>query len=179
MRKLILLFFLASFFCSYAQQKTMASKLKYHSFSVVPLSIYFDNNSSGLALSGAVSFTYKKHLFFLGLSAGSEFIIIGRYADNFEQINLLYGKELKLSRTLFLDLHTGAGYFSLSATAINPNKLGEERATTMGFPIKTKFRVLLGKQFSLGLQFQANVNSIRTIYTTGIMLKWNKKSTIL
>ncbi|MFD1614659.1 hypothetical protein [Gelatiniphilus marinus] len=148
----------------------MASKLKYHSFSVAPLSIYFDNNSSGLALSGAVSFTYKKHLFSLGLSAGSEFIIIGRYANNFEQINLLYGKELKLSRTLFLDLHTGAGYFSLSATAINPNKLGEERATTMGFPIKTTFRVLIGKKISLGLQFQANINSVRTKNKTYLWL---------
>lgn len=116
MRKLILLFFLASFFCGYAQQKTMPNKLKYHSFSVVPLSIYFDNNSGGLALSGAVSFTYNKHLFSLGLSAGSEFVIIARYTDNFEQINLFYGKELKLSRTLFIDLHTGAGYFSLSGS---------------------------------------------------------------
>lgn len=39
----------------------------------------------------------------------------------------------------------------------------------------TKFRVVISTKFSLGSQLQANINSARTIYTTGIILQWNRK----
>ena len=180
MKKLTLLIFSTFYLCSYAQEEIVTNKFSYNSFSVTPTSIYFDTHGGGgLSFSGDVNFAYKKHIFSLGLSAGSEFKVLGGYEDNFEQINLLYGRELRLSKRLFLDLHVGLGYFSLSSANINPSREGEERMTTIGFPLMTKFRVMLSTKLSLGLQFQANINSVRTLYTTGIMLQWNRKNQLI
>lgn len=179
MKTFILFIFLTSYLCIYAQEEIVTNNFSYNSFSVTPTSIYFDSYSGGLSFSGDVSFASNKHILSLGVSVGSEFIVLGGHSDDFEQINLLYGRELRLSKRLFLDVHTGAGYFSLLSREIDSNRRGEERVTTIGFPIMTKFRVMLSENFSLGLQLQATINSARTIYTTGIILQWNRKDQLI
>ena len=161
---------------SLAQQRR--NKLEYKSISFTPLNVYFDNSTGGLTFNADVSFGYRENIFTFSASEGSEYAIsiFGEATpDSFQQLNLLYGKELKLSKTIFVDLHVGLGYFSWKSTRINKERKGYERLTTIGVPVVAKLRFKIGERFSLGLQFQSNFNSANNIYSSGILLQWNKK----
>ena len=87
---------------------------------------------------------------------GTEFNILGT-SNGFTQLSLFYGREFPLSRTIFFEAHVGAGYFNFHSRHIDRERRGQETLRTIGFPVMTKFRVMTGKRFSLGLIFQINV----------------------
>ncbi|MFT5890559.1 MAG: hypothetical protein ACI9Y7_000652 [Dokdonia sp.] len=161
---------------AYSQKDETLNKFKFHATSISPLSVYvysFEPGAGGgLALSADVSFEYsKKHLFSLGVATGSEINILGP-SNNFGEINVLYGREFALSRTLFFEVHGGAGYFNFSSRS---GSRGTEHMSTIGFPLVTKLRIMTGSRFSLGVQIKGNFNSIKSYYTGGLILQWNRK----
>ena len=165
---LITIFFCFTIFCE-SQDTIVKENLRYHAFSISPLSIYFDSSTSGFAFSADVSFSYKKNIFSMSFNAGQEYKILGA-SDSFEQINLLYGREFKLNKTIYFDVFGGLGYFSFKSF------IGSEdiRVTRIGVPLGTKLRFRLGKRFSLGLHYKLNFNSVNNINIAGIVLQWNK-----
>lgn len=179
MKKLFILFLLISYSNAFGQEKftEKPNKLEYKSFSISPLQIYWDNETGGLSFSADLSYTFKENIFTISGSFGGEFeinIFGDAQPDSYQQLNVLYGKELSISRVAFLDIHAGAGYFSLKSPRIDLENRGYERKSTIGIPIAAKLRFKTGKRFSLGFQFQMNINSVKNIYTTGIVLQWNK-----
>lgn len=177
MKTVLTIFFVSISVVCFTQEKNKDHKLEYKSFSFSPLAIYFDNYTGGLVINADLSFAYEDNIFTFSAVTGSEFVIsvLGESKpDSFKQLNLSFGKEVKLNKIIYFDMHAGLGYFSFKSISINTNKSGYERSDTIGFPLLTKIRFKTGNKFSLGLCFQANINSINNVYSTGIILQWNR-----
>ncbi len=148
----------------------------FKSFSFSP-SIYFNSSNTGIALSGDISYAYNKSIYTFSAIAGG--VVCGDFfgscnSESFGQINILYGRELMLTKKIVIDVHAGLGYFSYKSSSIIGTESGH--STTVGFPLTTKLRFKTGNRFSIGLQLHANINSVNTIYAAGILFQWNRKS---
>lgn len=166
MKKFAFILFVIIVSVSYSQESSQSNRLEYKSFSFTPFEYYTDG---GVAFSGDLSFVYRKHIFSLSGTTGSE-IHIFQKNDSFQQVNILYGRELMINKTIFIDTHIGLGYFSFK-----PDEISDKRSSTLGVPLVVKLRFKTGKRFSMGLRFQVNINSVNSTCTTGIVLQWNKK----
>ncbi|MDC9724013.1 MAG: hypothetical protein PSN34_14750 [Urechidicola sp.] len=165
-------------------------KLKFHSVSIAPANYYFDAHVDGFAASIDVNFNKGKHIFkILGL-VGDEVKTLtfgpGVRKNSYE-INILYGRELKVNNWLYFDFFGGVGYFEQVITI--PERIPgsgsfnglwqvyeyenkKDRAKTIGFPLQSRIRFKTGFRFSLGLQLHANLNSVNAIYTLGPFVQW-------
>lgn len=161
-------------FQNYAQEAQNSQKFAYRSFSVSPLGIYVGGNS-GLALSADVSFDYGKNIFSLAIGTGTEGEFIGK-SDDFTEVNFLYGRSYQLSEKIFADLFVGAGYFSFNTYGYisDTGRKGDIDESTIGFPIGAKLQYKLGPRYSMGVKLGANINSVETIGTVGLVLQWNR-----
>ena len=152
-------------FIGFSQDKTQKDKLSFNSFSITPLEVFFTNNSGGVSITGEISYAYNKGIFTFSATAGEEFTIWGR-GFRYQQISMLYGSELSLTKKLFVDAHAGIGL-------IVYNDLYDTRLLEAGIPLVTKIRYKTGDKFSIGLKFQANINSAENVYSAGLLLQWN------
>lgn len=150
---------------TFAQNTTQKDKLSYHFFSLTPLEVFFTDFSGGLAITGELGYAVGQNLFIISGSIGEEYAIWGR-GHRFQQLNLLYGREFEIVDRLFADAHAGLGLFRLSDD--------RDSDTTLGLPMVIKLRYRTGDKFSIGLKFQANINSVENIYSVGLLLQWNK-----
>lgn len=176
MRKYIFVVLIATGSLLWGQEETSEKGLQYHSisFNLPPFSVYGGNGTGGIQIGADLTLAYKKHLFTFMMATGSEFAILGS-SDNYGQLNLMYGREFLLSRTVFFELHGGAGYFNFRSVDVDPNRSGQETAQTIGFPVMGKLRIHTGPRFSLGLLVGVNYNSAVTVWNAGIVLQWNKR----
>jgi len=148
-----------------AQENVTSNGLEYNYFSITPIEVYENKNYGGIAISSSIGFSIKDHLFSFNVSTGAEFVILG-WGSTFYQINLLYGREFKLGKIIRLDTHAGAGIYGF-------NDHDDTKLTSFGLPLIAKLRFKTGESFSLGLKFQANINSIENIQAFGVLLQWN------
>ncbi|MDC8004545.1 hypothetical protein POV27_10840 [Aureisphaera galaxeae] len=179
MKKYIFMCLLLSYFAGYGQEfnphMQEDDRFRFNSLSVTfPLGIYMDGNTGGLSFDAMGTFTKKKHLFSIMAGTSGEFSVLGT-PDVTQQVNVLYGRELKLSRTLYLEGHIGGGYFAYGSVDVDPTRSGLEYDYTIGLPILGKFRIHTGPRFSLALNLGTNINSANTIYTVGIAFQWNSR----
>lgn len=149
---------------SYAQSTTQNDKFKYHSFSITPLEVFFNEYSGGLAITGELSYAINNNIFSFSATLGEEIGIFGR-GERFQQLNVLYGRELKLKEWLFVDVDAGVGLFRLNDD--------HHSDASLGLPIVTKLRFKTSDKFSIGLKLQGNINSVENIYSIGLLLRWN------
>lgn len=159
-----------------SQEKEDSQKLAYRSFSISPLGIYAGGNT-GVYISGDINFDYGKNIFGLGVGAGTEGNLLGSNDDVYE-INLLYGRSFSLNGKIFTDFFVGAGYFHFNTYGIidtKTRKRGEIDDSTIGFPIGAKLQFRLGPRYSMGIKVGANINSLESIGTLGLVLQWNQK----
>jgi len=170
----IFLMTISSLVCG--QEETSEKGLQYHSisFNFPPFSVYGGNRSGGIQMGADLTLAYKKNLFTYMMATGGEIIILG-VSDNYGQINLMYGREFSLARTVFFEIHGGAGYFNFRSVDVDPNRSGQETAQTIGFPLMGKLRFHTGPRFSLGLLMGINYNSAATVWNAGIVLQWNQR----
>lgn len=140
----------------------------FKSFSFSP-SIYLDGNTGGLVFSSDLSYAYNESIFSFSFINGGEVSILGS-ADYFMELNLFYGKEFKLSKKTLVEIHSGLGYFYFEPASYYQNS-----SYVIGLPITTKFRFIGKSKFSFGFQLHANINSVNTVYSLGVLLQWNKK----
>ncbi len=158
-----------------SQENEISENFAYRSFSISPIGIYVGTNT-GVAISGDVSFDYGKNIFSLAVGAGSEGSFIA-HNDEFTEINFLYGRSFLLSEKIFTDVFVGAGYFHFKTYGYINDRgwKGTIKDNTIGFPIGAKVQFMLGPRYSMGLKLGANINSLETIGTIGIVLQWNQK----
>jgi len=164
MKKLIIITIYLICIIGYAQNEANKDKLSYHSFSLTPLEVFFNNNSGGLAITGDLSYAYYKNIFTFSASIGEELAFFGR-GNRFQQLNILYGREFKLKEWFFIDTHAGIGVFFYNT--------GSNHFTEIGIPLVTKLRFKTGDKFSIGFKMQANINSVDNIFSIGLLLHWN------
>jgi hypothetical protein len=160
---IIVIFFISTMM--FAQNTTRKDKLSFHSFSITPIEVFVNKYSGGAAITGEISYAFNKNIFTFSATTGAEIAIFGR-APSYNQLNILYGREFKIKKWLFVDTHAGIGAFFR-------NDSHNSKLTAAGIPIVTKLRFKTGDKFSIGLKFQANINSIENIYSAGLLLQWN------
>ncbi|MBT8274217.1 MAG: hypothetical protein KJO77_10445 [Bacteroidia bacterium] len=153
---------------SYGQEEKSSTRLEYEYFSITPVEVYYMKNIGGVALTSTLGFTINEHLISLNASTGGEFVILGT-SSTFYQVNLVYGREFKLSPVVHIDVHAGGGIFGF-------NDHRELKLRRFGLPLIAKLRFKTGERFSLGLKFQANINSFKNLLATGIVLQWNSSN---
>jgi len=169
----LLVLFLLGSFVNYGQDneddKKSISKLKFHSVSFSPLDIYLTNENGGISPKIDVTLNKDLHLFKIQFVYEYEFDIFSSFPEKFYEFNLLYGRELALNSWLFYDVFGGFGYFH----ATEYTNYLEEHSSTIGFPIQNRLRFQTKGKFGGGLQFQANINSLRMIYSPGFFFQLN------
>ncbi|MCF6307570.1 MAG: hypothetical protein L3J09_06420 [Flavobacteriaceae bacterium] len=193
MRKITFLLFFTSLLVTAQEENT---KIKLHSFSVTPLNVYVNSNAGGISLGADLVIKKDKHLVKLTLLGGGEINIstLGpSRAESFYEIDLLYGREIRLKKRLFLDIYGGIGYFNQvistpekipgsgsSSSGFGGFSFGTseyenniENNITIGLPLQSRIRFQTGRRFSVGLQLHANLNLHRSIYNIGPFLQWN------
>ena len=150
---------------SYGQKMNQKEKLSFHSFSFTPEIFFIDDfYAGGFGFTGDVSWVTKKDIFTFSVSVGEEFVIWGS-ADSFQQLNLLFGRELMLKEWFFIDAHAGVGFLFYNTY--------DGHFTKIGMPLIVKMRFKTGDKFSIGPRLQANINSQISIYSAGLLLQWN------
>ena len=152
-------------FIAFTQNSRQKDKLSFHSFSITPLETFFIKHSGGASITGDVSYAYNRNIFTFSATVGEELSFWGR-GFRYQQISILYGRELGLSKRFFLDTHAGIGLIVF-------NDLYDTRLLEAGIPLVTKIRYKTGDKFSIGLKFQANINSAENVYSAGLLLQWN------
>ena len=63
--------------------------------------------------------------------------------------------------------------FAYRSFSISP--LGIYAGGNIGFPIGARLQFMFGPRYSMGVGLGANINSIETIGTVGLVLQWNRK----
>jgi len=161
----------------WSQSQNESSSIQFHSVSLTPLSFYSANSSDFINLGADFTLAKGKHLYSLDASIADELEIFGKQ-DSFRQLNVLYGRQFVLSQSIHMDAHIGAGYFGYRSfdSSANNGIGGEVTKSTVGVPLKTKLRFLIGNKFSMGLQLHANINLERSIVGAGLVFQFNGKS---
>lgn len=173
----LLVFLMSNKLC--AQEESLSNKFPIKSFSITPTNIFWsrpDRNTNsyfaGYAVIVDVTFNYKRNLLSFAPSAGFEVLGSSKYV----QLNILYGREFRLSNRWFLETHAGVGYLYLEDPQHNSffqTYYQRNFRSIMGFPIMAKLRFMTGKKFSVGLLLQTNINSEFPIYSSGVSLQWD------
>ena len=167
MRKIILYLFLFFFTVAFSQDKLKFKSIEY-GFGTYKIS----NRNSVFVLNGALDVTtaYKSNLFTISNTLGFGF---GKNEDSntdlegYYEIDLLYGREFKVSDKFYLETHTGLGFISQNNTTISDEK------QSWAIPVKVKCLYYTGKKFAFGLNPNVSFNKVNSIYSLNFLLHLN------
>lgn len=155
--------------------------LKFNSFSISPFLGFYDNYSpekrvGGFACNADISFAKNKNIFSVYVSAGIEFklnITIvapgGGETDRaeYDEINLLYGREFRITNWFKLETHAGLGRIHIKV--YEPYR----DYVSLGVPLRPKTLIYIGKHFSFG--FNPNVNFSKDFTTSSFCIIFQYK----
>jgi hypothetical protein len=167
MRKIILFLLLMISVTAFSQDKFKFKSIEYG------IGTYkISNRNSVFVLNGALDVTtaYKSNLFTLSNVIGFGF---GKNEDSntdlegYYEVDLLYGREFKLSDKFYLETHTGIGFISQNNTTNSDEK------QSWAMPVKLKFLYYTGKKFAVGLNPNVSFNKVNAIYSLNFLLHLN------
>lgn len=178
--------FLLTVFTSKAQEDTLSNKFSYHSVSVSPMGFFYselenyrDNSIfAGPSFSGQVNFNYGKNLFGISGTVGTAVDIIWSDGVNdwFYGFDLLYGREFKLSKRLYLDAFGGIGILNKEYDESVSDNGGVDSATFFSVPLKVKLKPLVTEKFAIGFQLQTIISSEKPLFSAGLLLQIHRKA---
>ena len=182
---LFFVIFLLTVFSSKAQEDTLFNKFSYHSVSISPLGFFYselesyNDNSifAGPAFSGQVNFNYGKNLFGISGTIGTNVDIIWSDGvdDWFYGFDVLYGREFKFSKRLYLDAFGGIGILNKRFDeSVREN--GIEGATVFSVPLKVKLKPMVSERFAIGFQLQTLISSEKPLFTAGLLLQFHRNA---
>lgn len=90
---------------------------------------------------------------------------------NYNEYNLLYGRELQLNEHIYFDAYGGVGYFQFLNYDVTENdrtKLDQ----TIGIPLEACLRFPIWNWFSIGAKVHHNFNSIAQATAIGLQLQY-------
>ncbi|MEM6687189.1 MAG: hypothetical protein AAF617_15515 [Bacteroidota bacterium] len=142
----------------------------FESISINPLSLYVANKSTGFSMSGDIGLSYKTQNFLISAQVGRELDIFpSAFGESFSDIGLLWGKTFELTSWLYWDGFVGASYFYLKEPTMEVRTY--DRQTTVGVPLVSKLKCMIGNYFSVGIQLRANVNALQSFASGGLALQ--------
>ena len=125
----------------------------------------------GPALNIEFSTIYnEKHLYSLHFNVGSQARIFGEN-EEFYEVNLLYGRLFELAPRLHFEGYLGLGLFAYEDGIDSPILNIPDSA--IGFPIRAKILYQIADRFAIGINPNANFNSILNTFTGQIVLQYN------
>jgi len=153
------------------QLTAQQNKLRWHASSLgIGYASTAEPKIEGPALSLDISTIYvDKHIYSLNFNVGSESRIFGAN-EEFYELNLTYGRKVALAPKLFLEGHLGIGLFAYEDNVDSP--VFNFPDATIGFPVRAKLLYSLSEHFSLGINPNANFNSITNAYSGHFVLQY-------
>ncbi|AXG69894.1 hypothetical protein KORDIASMS9_02122 [Kordia sp. SMS9] len=142
------------------------SNFKFKSISVSPLAAFTGGNHGGFVIGGDLGIAYKENIFLLSAQFGQEFVVLSSYRDSFSTLSLSWGRIFEWTSWLQWDAFAGLSYFYYKEK--NVAIRGYDRTSTIGFPITSSLKFMIGDYFSIGPQVRVHLNSIQSILTMGI-----------
>lgn len=134
------------------------------------------NLENGLAANADISTSFKNHLVSLHYNSGLEITtpfldFSGSNLDQstyskFLEFNLTYGRELEIKKWMTMEGHVGLGYIGFSES-----HEGKYTTKTVGLPIRFKLLFYI-KNFGMGLNPNANLNSINNMYSGNLIFQY-------
>ncbi|WP_339651127.1 hypothetical protein [uncultured Maribacter sp.] len=171
LRLVVLLFFI--FITSttlFAQDK----KLKVHALSFGAGIATADTNHTnrGLGINLDFSAIVNDHIISLYLNSGLNLTDIGANED-FYEFNVTYGRIWSFDTKLVLEGHVGVGLFVYNVER-GPNPFFVNIPdNTIGFPLRAKLLYYPIGSFALGINPNANFNSIADTYSFNVVFQYN------
>jgi hypothetical protein len=152
---------------SFSQDKFKFKSIEY-GFGTYKIS----NRNSVFVLNSSLDLTtvYKSNLFTLSNIIGFGFGKNNNSNTDLEgyyEVDLLYGRAIKLNEKIYLETHTGIGFISQNNTTIRNEK------QSMALPLKLKLLYYTGKRFAIGINPNASFNKVNTIYSLNFLLHLN------
>ncbi|WP_298512300.1 hypothetical protein [uncultured Kordia sp.] len=144
--------------------QTKDEGVKFESISLNPLSIYI-GGSGGLSLSGDIGLSYKENNFLVSAQFGEELNLFGSEDDSFAELSLSWGKKSELTSWLQWEGFVGLSYFNYKRKNFNAP---DDRSITVGVPIMTKLKLMIGNFFSIGPQLRVNLNAVQSVMSGGL-----------
>ncbi|MBK5213040.1 MAG: hypothetical protein JJE55_05195 [Flavobacteriaceae bacterium] len=180
------LLFLLVPFSSSAQEGSISNKFSLHSVSILPVGLFYaevgdknDNSiSAGPAFAGQANFKYKKNLFGISATVGTEVDIIWSDGVNdwFYEFDLLYGREFKLAKRFYFDVFGGIGMLHKQFDESIRDNGGIGGATYFAVPLQVKLKPLVTGRFAIGFQLQATISGEKPLFTGGLLLQYHRES---
>lgn len=183
--KLILygLLFPLSIFNSYSQENSDSDAFSFHSVSASPLAVFFaeaeERNDNSLfvgpAFSAQSTFNYKKHLFGISATIGTQVDWNNDDNDWFYEFDLLYGREFNLGKRLYIEAFGGVGILSKNYDQSMNENGGLENSSVFAVPLKLKLSPLVTGNFAIGFQIQTTLSDQKPLFTGGLLLQYYRK----
>lgn len=143
-------------------QDNEIDQIKFHSISYG--FGFFDANINqefgGVYITLDANISYKKNIIKVSYLNGTEvgnFLLGSNY--NFNQYNILYGRELKVATWFGLEGFFGIGLYNQKSKKITINN-----GNTVAIPIVLNFKFFPKKRFTFGFSNQYNINNFNNIY---------------
>ena len=179
---LFTLLFLLTVFTSKAQEDTLSNTFSYHSVSLSPVGFFYadevDNSAfAGPSFSSQVNFNYGKNLLGISGTVGTAVGIIWSDGVNdwFYGFDLLYGREFKLCKRLYLEAFGGIGVLNKEYDESVPD-YGVASETFFSVPLKVKLKPMVTEKFVIGFQLQTILSSEKPLFTAGLLLQFHRKA---
>jgi hypothetical protein len=168
--KLLTLIVLFPFLC-----QSQESGLRIHSVSAgigyIGFSTEDINSGGGLDFAADLTVNFKKNLFSVYFNVGGEADILKREDGEAFEISVTYGREWDLSERLIIETHAGLGYFNWGYANSSTFYL-LKKESTIGFPVRLKLIYNFIEQFGVGLNPNANFNSLAISYSANVIIQY-------
>ncbi len=86
--------------------------------------------------------------------------------QGFMSLDLLYGRELKVSKTITLEPYLGLGYIIQSNTSDAGGK------SAIGLPMRAKLLFKVSEKFTVGINPNVTINNVNTFYSANFLLRF-------
>lgn len=150
------------------------------------------SSSANLYIGLDVIMTVNKHRLFFSLNRGHDLEVLGSYGKRYNlEVDVLYGKNIKLYNWLFLEVAIGIGYFqgsyyksdditetwedSWGFIKYQDNSKNNVRLGSVSLPLKSKLLFYTSSRFSLGANINVSINKISNLTAYCFVAQWNFK----
>lgn len=195
MKTIIVVIFTFISVCISAQNSE--NKFKIHSYQIGVGGYFFKNklsptfyssNNGGISSVLDLVGAYRQHLVAASYTSGAEFVIYGTPNFRFNELSLLYGKELKVSNWLAFEGFAGFGFFwqnshsytvSQTYSSTNSSDIGSQTSAnfvpvgqTISLPIQLNTKFYYGKHFGMGLNANYSLNRVNSVFSTHLVFHY-------
>lgn len=161
------LFLISTFMFSQTEDKLKVNSLSFG------FGIYNQQHFTSKGITGNIDFSisYNRNLLIMYVAGGfggndrrGNIFALGTDAvSSYKEIDLLYGREFKITDWFSIEGQFGIGTFTQDISII------EENRSSVCFPIRLKLLLYATKKFALGLNSNYNINTINNINSNDLI----------